>query len=210
MPRKMENGGVDDDERLRFASLLDAGDALTLVRADGPLVDAVVTAIDGVDLELRPTAGELPEGALASLRIHAGDAAWFATLIVLESEPALARARIGDALQVTSERWTERIELGGPVVIRPESGLDAVVRGECLNASLTGVAVRLAVAPPPGSTLGVTLPGDGEGSVAFRGRVARVARASRGSIVGIELIGISRDDHRRLGRLIARKSTQAG
>jgi hypothetical protein len=99
------------------------------------------------------------------------------------------------------------VELGGPAVIRPATGIDAVVRAECLNASLTGVAVRVSGPPPEvGTTVGVTLTGDGDGSIAFRGRVARVGRASHGSIVGIELIGISREDHRRLGRAISRRA----
>jgi hypothetical protein len=201
----MEDPGLHDDERLLFASLLEPGETLTLARADGPLVEVLVTAVDTVDVDLRVRADELPVGSLAAVRIHSGDAAWFATMIVVESEGDLVKARVGDALRVTSERWTERVELGCAAVIRPETGLDAVIRGECLNASLTGVALRVFGEPPTaGAAVGVTLTGAGDGSIAFRGRVARVGRASHGAILGVEMIGISRDDHRRLAAAIAR------
>jgi hypothetical protein len=201
----MDDSAVRADERLQFAALLEIGSTLTMVRADGPMVEVLVTAVDGVDLDVRPIAGALPTGALASTRLHGAGGAWFATAMVLDGESAVVRIRIGDALRVTSERWPERVALGGGVVLRPEAGLDAVVRGECLNASLTGVAVRVPGAPPAaGSTVGVLLAGDGTGSIAFRGRVVRIGRASHGSLVAVALVSIARDDHLRLARAIAR------
>ena len=50
--------------REAFAAALDAGDELLLARADGPLVDATVLRIAGVDLELRADAGDLAPGGL--------------------------------------------------------------------------------------------------------------------------------------------------
>ena len=78
-------------------------------------------------IELRAQAGDLAPGALATIRLHDGIGAWFATLIVLAAEPADGGAetvttRIGDALRVTSERWTERVDLVAPAVLRPEVG----------------------------------------------------------------------------------------
>ncbi len=201
----MVTEGRDD-----FAEALDAGEQLLLARADGPLVEAAVIAIDGVDLELRAEPGSLAPGALATIRRYDGEAAWFATLIVLEVDAGqngddIVRARVGDALRVSSERWTERVDLVGPAVLRPEVGPDPLLRAESLNASLTGVALRVSDRPPDiGVRIGVVLSGDGDGSIAFRGRVIRVSRTSRGAVVGVEIVGISREDHRRLQRAVAR------
>ncbi len=168
--------------------------------------------IDGVDLELRAPAGQLAPGALATTRLHDGSAAWFATLIVLDTaagtgEAEVITTRVGDALRVTSERWTERVELVAPAVLRPESGPDPMLRAESLNLSLTGVALRVRERPPElGTRIGVVLAGDGDGSIAFRGRVTRSARTSHGVVLGIEIVGISRDDHLRLQRAIGRRS----
>jgi hypothetical protein len=197
--------------REQFAAALDAGDELLLARADGPLVDATVLRVDGVDLDLRALAGDLMPGGLATIRLHDGASAWFATLIVLAAEPGedgaeVVTTRIGDALQVTSERWTERVDLVGPAVLRPEVGPDPMLRAESLNISLTGVALRVRERPPElGTRIGVVLAGDGDGSIAFRGRVTRNSRTSHGAVLGVEIVGISRDDHRRLQRAIGRR-----
>ena len=197
--------------REEFAAALDAGDELLLARADGPLVDATVLRIDGVDVDLRAEAGDLEPGALATIRLHDGVGAWFATLIVLGAEPVeggaeVVSTRIGDALRVTSERWTERVELVAPAVLRPEVGPDPMLRAESLNLSLTGVALRVRDRPPElGTRIGVVLAGDGDGSIAFRGRVTRSSRTSHGAVLGVEIVGISRDDHRRLQRAIGRR-----
>ena len=55
MPESMS--GAATEGREAFAASLDAGDDLLLARADGPLVDATVLRVDGVDLELRAPAG---------------------------------------------------------------------------------------------------------------------------------------------------------
>jgi PilZ domain len=197
--------------REQFAAALDAGDELLLARADGPLVDATVLRVDGVDLDLRALAGDLVPGGLATIRLHDGESAWFATLIVLGTEPVEGGAeavttRIGDALRVTSERWTERVDLVAPAVLRPEVGPDPMLRAESLNLSLTGVALRVRERPPElGTRIGVVLAGDGDGSIAFRGRVTRSSRTSHGAVLGVEIVGISRDDHRRLQRAISRR-----
>ena len=209
--------------REQFAAALDAGDELLLARADGPLVDATVLRVDGVDLDLRALAGELVPGALATTRLHDGEGAWFATLIVLAPSRPKAGAeavttRIGDALRVTSERWTGRVDLVAPAVLRPEAGPDPMLRAESLNLSLTGVALRVRERPPElGTRIGVVLAGDGDGSIAFRGRVTRSSRTSHGVVLGVEIVGISRDDHLRLQRAIGRRfaavlraATQAG
>jgi len=203
--------GAATEGREEFAASLEAGDDLLLARADGPLVDATVLRIDGVDLELRAPAGQLAPGALATTRLHDGSAAWFATLIVLDAAAAsdageIVNARVGDALRVTSERWTERVELVAPAVLRPESGPDPMLRAESLNLSLTGVALRVRErAPELGTRIGVVLAGDGDGSIAFRSRVTRSARTSHGVVLGVEIVGISRDDHLRLQRAIGRR-----
>ena len=203
--------GAATEGREEFAASIDAGDDLLLARADGPLVDATVLRVDGVDLELRAPAGQLVPGALATTRLHDGSAAWFATLIVLDTAAAtgdaeVVTARVGDALRVTSERWVERVELVAPAVLRPESGPDPMLRAESLNLSLTGVALRVRERPPElGTRIGVVLAGDGDGSIAFRGRVTRSARTSHGVVLGVEIVGISRDDHLRLQRAIGRR-----
>ena len=209
MPESMS--GAATEGREAFAASLDAGDDLLLARADGPLVDATVLRVDGVDLELRAPVGQLPPGALATTRLHDGSAAWFATLIVLAADGAAGEAetvttRIGDALRVTSERWTERVDLVAPAVLRPEAGPDPMLRAESLNLSLTGVALRVRErAPELGTRIGVVLAGDGDGSIAFRGRVTRSARTSHGVVLGVEIVGISREDHLRLQRAIGRR-----
>jgi len=209
MPDNVTEAATEGREA--FAASLDAGDALLLARADVPLVDATVLRVDGVDLALRAPAGQLPPGALATTRLHDGSAAWFATLIVLGAEPAAGDAetvatRIGDALRVTSERWTERVDLVAPAVLRPEAGPDPMLRAESLNLSLTGVALRVReLAPELGTRIGVVLAGDGVGSIAFRGRVTRSARTSHGVVLGVEIVGISREDHLRLQRAIGRR-----
>ena len=197
--------------REEFAAALDAGDELLLARADGPLVDATVLRIDGVDVELRADGGRPGAGrARDDPRLHDGVGAWFATLIVLErgrgGGAETISTRIGDALRVTSERWTERVELVAPAVLRPEVGPDPMLRAESLNLSLTGVALRVRERPPElGTRIGVVLAGDGDGSIAFRGRVTRSSRTSHGAVLGVEIVGISRDDHRRLQRAIGRR-----
>jgi PilZ domain len=203
--------GAATEGREDFAASLDAGDDLLLARADGPLVDATVLRVAGVDLELRAPAGQLASGALATTRLHDGSAAWFATLIVLDAAPAtdgveVVSARVGDALRVTSERWTERVDLVAPAVLRPEVGPDPMLRAESLNLSLTGVALRVRErAPELGTRIGVVLASDGDGSIAFRGRVTRSSRTSHGVVLGVEIVGISREDHVRLQRAISRR-----
>ena len=59
--------------------------------------------------------------------------------------------------------------------------------------------------PELGTRIGVVLAGDGDGSIAFRGRVTRSSRTSHGAVLGVEIVGISRDDHRRLQRAIGRR-----
>ena len=123
----------------------------------------------------------------------------------------MVSTRIGDALRVTSERWTERVELVAPAVLRPEVGPDPMLRAESLNLSLTGVALRVRERPPElGTRIGVVLAGDGDGSIAFRGRVTRSSRTSHGAVLGVEIVGISRDDHRRLQRAIGRRYEPSG
>ena len=93
-----------------------------------------------------------------------------------------------------------------PAVLRPEVGPDPMLRAESLNLSLTGVALRVRERPPElGTRIGVVLAGDGDGSIAFRGRVTRSSRTSHGAVLGVEIVGISRDDHRRLQRAISRR-----
>jgi hypothetical protein len=200
------------DLRLSFASLLRPGGELTLARADGPMVDTRIATVTGVDLELVAPPRTFTIGGLSTVRMHDGESAWFATMMVIDvadsDEVATVRVRIGDAMPVTSERWTERVAFVGPAVLRPESGLETVVRAESLNASLTGVALRVREgAPAVGVRVGVVIAGDGDGSIAFRGRVSRSSRTSHGAVLGVEIIGISRDDHRRLERAIARRAT---
>jgi hypothetical protein len=196
-----------DDARLAFADALDAGHALTLARADGPLVDTTVIAITGVDLDLRCEPGALPSGSLATARLHDGASAWFATLMVISSDATIVRARIGDAVPVTSERWAERVDLVGPAVLRPEAGAAAIVRAESLNVSLTGIALHVRdEAPLAGTNVGVVLAGDGDGSIACRARVQRRTGSPADAILALEIIGISREDHRRLAQAIDRRS----
>lgn len=200
-------GQTAPDDRLLFADALDAGHELTVARADGPLVDTTVISVTGVDLELRAEPGSLPEGALATARLHDGGSAWFATLMVLSVDGQLVRARIGDALPVTSERWAERVDLVGPAVVRPESGASTIIRAESLNVSLTGIALHVREAAPlAGTSVGVVLAGDGDGSIACRARVQRRTATPTGALLALEIIGISREDHRRLAQAIDRRS----
>ena len=107
---------------------------------------------------------------------------------------------------MTSERWAERIALECPAVVRAEGKSGPALRGRLADVSLTGVAIVVHGQPDlrPGMRLGVTLAGSGGGSIAFRGRVARTTRAARGAMLGVEMIGISGDDHRRLARMLIR------
>ncbi len=199
-------GQTAPDDRLLFAHALDAGHELTVARADGPLVDTTVMAVTGVDLDLRAAPGALPEGTLATARLHDGSSAWFATLMVLSVDGTLVRARIGDAVPVTSERWAERVDLPGPAVVRPESGATAIVRAESVNISLTGIALAVnGAAPAAGTSVGVVLAGDGDGSIACRARVQRRTATPGGALLALEIIGISREDHRRLAQAIDRR-----
>ena len=151
MPESMS--GAATEGREAFAASLDAGDDLLLARADGPLVDATVLRVDGVDLELRAPAGQLPPGALATTRLHDGSAAWFATLIVLAADQAEGDAETvtpGSATPCASRRsagpsgstWSRR------PCCAPRSDPDPMLRAESLNLSLTGVALRVRERPP--------------------------------------------------------------
>ena len=91
-------------------------------------------------------------------------------------------------------------------MLRPEAGPDPMLRAESLNLSLTGVrAARARAGAGAGHRIGVVLAGDGDGSIAFRGRVTRSARTSHGAVLGVEIVGISREDHLRLQRAIGRR-----
>jgi PilZ domain len=209
-PSIVSRNAQQRDSRTAFAESLEPGTELDLNRADGPVVRAIVIAIEGVDVQLRVGAAPLPVGSLATVRVHWRDAAWFVTFIVVDDQDAadgLVTARIGDAFAVDSERWAQRVPVAVAGVMRPERGLAAVIRCESVDASLTGVALRLHdEAPEPGTVVGVVLAGDGDGSIAFRGRVSRTSPLPGGVMAAVELIGISLDDHRRLARLIDKKT----
>jgi PilZ domain len=197
------------DDRERFAAGLVPGSTIALVRADGPLVDATVEGVLGVDVDLRVSAGTLDAGSLASLRAHDAEGAWFATFVIIDVERQpdgdAVTARVGDVLCVASERWAERVEAAMPALLRPENAPGGVVRAETRDVSLTGVALATRERPPaPGAVVGVVLAGDGRGSIAFRGRVRRVRPRDPSQLVAVEILGISRDDFRRLERLVER------
>jgi hypothetical protein len=171
-----------------------------------------LTAVDGVDVEGTPEDEcRLAPSDLLTARVYADDAAWFGTFLVRGSRPrasgpALVALRVGDALRVTSERWAERAPVDFPALLRVEPGRDAPIRGTATDVSLTGVGIFVWDDDPlPGERVGVTLAGEGGGAIAFRGRVVRCARVGHGSLLGVEILGISADDHRRLAQLIARR-----
>ena len=197
--------------REEFAAALDAGDELLLARADGPLVDATVLRIDGVDLDLRALAGDLAPGGLATIRLHDGESAWFATLIVLGAEPTTVARRWSRPASAT--RCASRRSAGRNASTwsrRPCCGPRSAPTRCCAPSRSTSRSpawpCRVRERPPElGTRIGVVLAGDGDGSIAFRGRVTRSSRTSHGAVLGIEIVGISRDDHRRLQRAIGRR-----
>jgi hypothetical protein len=200
----------DDDLPLVLATTLVPGETLTLLRGDGPLIVVGITAVDGVDVAgaIDP-ASRLGTGELLTARLYSDDAAWFATFVVQGVDrhadgPAVVDLRLGDALRVTSERWSERVAFGCAALVREEAG-GAVLRGRVVDLSLTGVGVVIhGDAVPLDAHVGVTLEGDGRGSIAFRAAVVRRAPVAGGHLLGLEVLGVSRADHGRLARLLRR------
>ena len=206
-----------DDARLDLAAILEPGDVLELFRADGPLVRLTVAAVEDTDLVgVVDAAARVRTADLLTARLHRGDDAWFATFLVRggeEERPDGTRRvtlAIGDALQVTSERWAERVPLHCAALLREESGSD-LLRGTVTDASLTGVAVLVhGDAVPLDAHVGATLEGDGRGAIAFRARVIRRAPVPGGYLLGLEILGISGADHGRLARVLARQAARHG
>ncbi len=206
---------LDDDLRPDLAAALVPGTTMTFLRGDGPLLTVGITAVEGVDVvgAVDPEAS-LRAADLLTARVRGHDGNWFATFVVRGVErrgdgPAVVELRIGDALRVTSGRWSERAPFRCSVLLRDEAGA-GVLRGTVTDLSQTGVGLRLhGDALPLGAHVGVTLEGDGRGAIAFRGAVVRRAPAPGGHLVGIEVLGISRTDHGRLARLLHRRADEA-
>ena len=202
----------DDDLRLDLATTLAPGETVTLYRGDGPLLTVGITSVDGVDVvgAVDPAA-RVRTADLLTARLYAEDAAWFATFVVRgvaahADGPAVVELRVGDALRVTSERWSERVPFRCTALIREEAGGD-LLRGTTTDLSLTGVGVFVhGDAVPLDAHVGVTLEGDGRGAVTFRGAVVRRAPAPGGQLLGLEVLGVSRADHGRLARLLHRQA----
>ena len=200
---------TDDDQRSALAEILVPGEDIVLALAAGRLVDAQILHVDGVDLELAIDGLPPLEGSLVTARAHDGVHAWFATLVVgghelLDDGRVVTHLRVGDALRVSSERWSERAGHAEPAVLRPESEHDVVLRGRTCDISRTGVAIVVHDGDlPVGARAGIVLGGAGAGTVAFRGLVRRRGWAEGGRLLGVEVIGISTEDDGRLARLVA-------
>jgi hypothetical protein len=198
-----------DDLRLALAATLRPGDLLELAASAGALVTIEIERIDGVDFRARiADAVELPVGSLLAARVHDGVTAWYCTFIALDAAigpdgALVAELRLGDADRITSERWSERLPLACPAILRREGGGGEVLRGVAVDGSGVGVAVLLREGDlPAGAMVGVTLAGLGGGGIVFRGLVRRRTWTHDGRLLGIEIVDVSATDRARLERAL--------